>query len=204
MGSHSIDYLADLDPELDLDLDFSLNFPAVPSPLENDLSAFTQMDFYDVFTKDTPSQNSFAKEIAPKQEIVDDAAFDHASLLAMSPSSSLTTSPVTSDIFEPVDASQSSHSLDEVFHDKRKRNTAALARFRIKKKMKEQALHDKARELTDRLQSLEAKLRAVEMENKCLRTMILQKTETEGVDLVQQIKGRSIADSAPAPFSFTT
>lgn len=59
--------------------------------------------------------------------------------------------------------------------DKRRRNTAASARFRIKKKQKEQQLEKTAREMTDRVTVLEQRIQTLEMENKWLKNLIVEK-----------------------------
>jgi len=59
--------------------------------------------------------------------------------------------------------------------DKRRRNTAASARFRIKKKMREQALERTAREMSVKVETLENKLRELELENKWLRSLVIEK-----------------------------
>ncbi|KAG0136651.1 hypothetical protein HOY82DRAFT_478530 [Tuber indicum] len=59
--------------------------------------------------------------------------------------------------------------------DKRRRNTAASARFRVKKKQREQALERTAKEMTDRVTQLESKIAQLEMENKWLKNLIVEK-----------------------------
>ncbi|KAL7275562.1 hypothetical protein RUND412_001488 [Rhizina undulata] len=59
--------------------------------------------------------------------------------------------------------------------DKRRRNTAASARFRVKKKQREQALEKTAKEMTDKVAMLEAKIGQLEMENKWLKNLIVEK-----------------------------
>ncbi|KAL6247899.1 hypothetical protein RBB50_005247 [Rhinocladiella similis] len=59
--------------------------------------------------------------------------------------------------------------------DKRRRNTAASARFRIKKKQREQALEKTVKEVQDKNSQLEARLRQMEVENKWLRDLIMEK-----------------------------
>ncbi|KAA8905345.1 hypothetical protein FN846DRAFT_950928 [Sphaerosporella brunnea] len=59
--------------------------------------------------------------------------------------------------------------------DKRRRNTAASARFRIKKKQKEQQLEKTAKEMTDRVQQLEQRIQQLELENKWLKGLIVEK-----------------------------
>ena len=64
--------------------------------------------------------------------------------------------------------------------DKRRRNTAASARFRVKKKQREQALEKTAKEMTDRVSVLEARIGQLEMENKWLKGLITEKNVKTG------------------------
>lgn len=59
--------------------------------------------------------------------------------------------------------------------DKRRRNTAASARFRIKKKQREQALEETAKEMTAKVSALETRLQQLEMENQLLKSLIMEK-----------------------------
>jgi hypothetical protein len=59
--------------------------------------------------------------------------------------------------------------------DKRRRNTAASARFRVKKKQREQALERSVKDINDRNTKLEAKVSQLEMENKWLKDLITEK-----------------------------
>jgi hypothetical protein len=59
--------------------------------------------------------------------------------------------------------------------DKRRRNTAASARFRVKKKQREQALERTVKEVQDKNSKLEAKVSQLEMENKWLKDLITEK-----------------------------
>ncbi|KAG0100357.1 hypothetical protein BGZ93_002227 [Podila epicladia] len=59
--------------------------------------------------------------------------------------------------------------------DKRRRNTAASARFRYKKKLREQALEQTAKEQSQRAETLEARVKELEMEVKWLRGLIVEK-----------------------------
>jgi hypothetical protein len=61
--------------------------------------------------------------------------------------------------------------------DKRRRNTAASARFRIKKKQREQALEASAKEMTDKAHRLETKVHQLELENKWLKSLITEKND---------------------------
>lgn len=60
--------------------------------------------------------------------------------------------------------------------DKRRRNTAASARFRIKKKAREQALEKREKELNDEVAQLKNRITHLETENKWLRGLVMEKT----------------------------
>lgn len=60
--------------------------------------------------------------------------------------------------------------------DKRRRNTAASARFRIKKKAREQALERREKELSDEVTALKNRITHLETENKWLRGLVMEKT----------------------------
>ncbi|CAG8643895.1 200_t:CDS:1 [Racocetra fulgida] len=59
--------------------------------------------------------------------------------------------------------------------NKRRRNTAASARFRIKKKMREQALEKTSKDMTAKAEMLENKVRELEKEIKWLKCLIIEK-----------------------------
>ncbi|KAG2184840.1 hypothetical protein INT43_000753 [Umbelopsis isabellina] len=59
--------------------------------------------------------------------------------------------------------------------DKRRRNTAASARFRVKKKQREQALEHTAKEMTEKSERLEVRVKELELEIKWLRSLLLEK-----------------------------
>ncbi|KAJ2958768.1 hypothetical protein NQZ79_g5656 [Umbelopsis isabellina] len=72
-----------------------------------------------------------------------------------------------------TDPSLDSKSATE--EDKRRRNTAASARFRIKKKQREQALEQTAKEMTDKADRLEGRVKELELEIKWLRSILIEK-----------------------------
>ncbi|KAG0316713.1 hypothetical protein BGZ99_006739 [Dissophora globulifera] len=90
-------------------------------------------------------------------------------------------SPESKDSDEELEAmaanSGSKEDLDtpQKEEDKRRRNTAASARFRHKKKLREQALEQTAQEQTFRAEALEARVKELEMEVKWLRGLIVEK-----------------------------
>ncbi|KAK3829225.1 MAG: hypothetical protein J3Q66DRAFT_270671, partial [Benniella sp.] len=57
--------------------------------------------------------------------------------------------------------------------DKRRRNTAASARFRQKKRLREQILEKTAKEMTAKSELLEGRVRELEMEIKWLRGLVV-------------------------------
>lgn len=63
--------------------------------------------------------------------------------------------------------------------DKRRRNTAASARFRVKKKQREQALEKSAKEMSDKVTALENRINQLETENKWLKGLITEKNESK-------------------------
>jgi hypothetical protein len=58
---------------------------------------------------------------------------------------------------------------------KRRRNTAASARFRIKKKQRELAIEQNTREMTEKIGMLEGRINWLEIENKWLKNLITEK-----------------------------
>lgn len=67
--------------------------------------------------------------------------------------------------------------------DKRRRNTAASARFRVKKKQREQALEQTAKEMQDKATRLEQKVQQLETENAWLKGLITEKNGGTNRDL---------------------
>jgi len=59
--------------------------------------------------------------------------------------------------------------------DKRRRNTAASARFRVKKKQREQALEKSAKEMAEKVGFLETRIQQLETENKWLKNLLTEK-----------------------------
>ena len=59
--------------------------------------------------------------------------------------------------------------------DKRRRNTAASARFRVKKKQREQAMEKTAKEMTEKCNMLETRVKELEKENRLLKGLLTEK-----------------------------
>lgn len=96
--------------------------------------------------------------------------------------SSLT--PSTPSATEPKNVEDQARIAAE--EDKRRRNTAASARFRVKKKEREQALEKSAKEMTDKVKALEERIDGLENQNQFLKGLLLEKFGKE--DLADQLQ----------------
>lgn len=191
MNFHPTDYLTNLN------LDFE-NPAFSPSVAGNspDLDLFQQIDFldFDVFSKDAslPTKQAFQPAEVAQPVFANNNNNNVAPYIKQEPQTVefLQIQPSSSpETFSPGESGAQTS-------DKRRRNTAASARFRIKKKLREQQMENDAKQLQERLQALEKKLKTLEMENKCLKSLIMQKNEQTSSDLLEGIKKRSIADSS--------
>ncbi|CDR46195.1 CYFA0S22e01134g1_1 [Cyberlindnera fabianii] len=90
-----------------------------------------------------------------------------------------------------IEKSNSTTSKNPEDH-KKKRNTAASARFRIKKKQKEMDMEHQVRLLGEKVNAYNDRINQLEMENACLKGLILEKNERKSSDLVSDIKARSL------------
>lgn len=213
MNFQPTDYLADLNLEFE-----GANMSPVEEVNKADLDLFVETEFFDldVFSHDLPPQTKEVKQpqqqhqqIQPqpqpsqneqvlaslvKKEMQDhvrkdsfDSELDNVDFVDISipndKATALELSMRTTDM-----------SPEELSEIKRKRNTAASARFRIKKKMKEKQMEQQASELRERLTVLEKKLKTLEMENKCLKQLLIEKNEKKNSDLLDNIKKRSLGE----------
>jgi hypothetical protein len=74
--------------------------------------------------------------------------------------------------------------------DKRRRNTAASARFRIKKKLREQEMERTQKELQDKVDQLETKIKQLQMENRWLKNLVVEKNEARDVTDLETLRSR--------------
>lgn len=93
--------------------------------------------------------------------------------------------PAPPDVPYAESAASSTYSLPEeeefphlAEDEKRKRNLAASARFRQKKKQREQQLEKATKELNDRADELESRIIDLEQENELLKAMLTEKVDT--------------------------
>lgn len=70
--------------------------------------------------------------------------------------------------------------------DKRRRNTAASARFRVKKKLREQALQQTADEMTEKAKAFENRVHELEREVKWLKALVVEKKDGPLEQLLMQ------------------
>jgi len=75
---------------------------------------------------------------------------------------------------------------EDPLQERRKRNSAASARFRQKKKLREQQVEEEARAMTARVYSLERKVKVLEAEASYLRHLIALRTENEALQSQNQ------------------
>ncbi|KAG2192295.1 hypothetical protein INT46_009368 [Mucor plumbeus] len=94
-----------------------------------------------------------------------------------SPTATTSKIPITSIISSsPAKVNKEKSAVEE---DKRKRNTAASARFRIKKKQREQSMEKTVREMTEKSTGLEDRVKELELEIKFLRGLLIEKKQED-------------------------
>lgn len=90
--------------------------------------------------------------------------------------------PLNSPTTNPSSPTSPSAPLFAAEEDKRRRNTAASARFRVKKKQREQALERTAKELGDKAKELEKRVNKLETENEWLRGLVVDRHGVLGLE----------------------
>ena len=104
----------------------------------------------------------------------------------MTPSTNHSFTSPTTNATVPESPSPSHFAAEE---DKRRRNTAASARFRVKKKQREQALERTAKELGDRAKELEKRVGQLETENEWLRGLVVERNGVVSLEGVTRDRG---------------
>ncbi|KAI1139914.1 hypothetical protein F5Y05DRAFT_335889 [Hypoxylon sp. FL0543] len=160
--------------------------PTDEAPASGDLAGFDfnlpgDFNGFDFHPYSTPNVSGFSDNLANLQPIQPSPSFPSNG----SPQSAYgPTIPQTGDKRKSADPAvpprrqlsfeeQSRLAAEE---DKRRRNTAASARFRIKKKAREQALEKREKELSEKVGTLEGRIQTLETENKWLRELVMEKT----------------------------
>jgi len=91
---------------------------------------------------------------------------------------------------QPSSLSSNSETVSLEEHDLRRlRNTAASARFRAKKKLRELSLQSSAQQKREKLAALEARIHQLEAENKWLKSLIIEKHNTEDIEVLRESFG---------------
>ncbi|KAJ3099068.1 hypothetical protein HDU97_003501 [Phlyctochytrium planicorne] len=85
-----------------------------------------------------------------------------------------------------------------VVDDKRRRNTAASARFRAKKKLREMALENTAKEMMAKAEMLERRLSEYEMEIKWLRQVVTEQFPRKTLREIYAENNVTFIESSPA------
>ncbi|KAI9256953.1 hypothetical protein BY458DRAFT_519066 [Sporodiniella umbellata] len=171
----------------------SIHMPNIPADNESDLSIWTNAQFtYDVkpvYTQTQHSSNDIYSENMPYNEGLTNYMSPYPPIypksqvksqpplfpkLSLNELASALSSPIPAEITsdKPQLVSQEKPSADD---DKRRRNTAASARFRIKKKLKEQDKEKTVREMTEKSESLQKRVNELEQEIKWLRKLLIEK-----------------------------
>lgn len=76
-------------------------------------------------------------------------------------------------------------------YDKRRRNTEASARFRIKRKLKEKEMGNRMMQLDELINKFEAKIAELEMENRLLKNLIIEKGDQRSTQEVQLLREKA-------------
>lgn len=95
------------------------------------------------------------------------------------------------DTMEPHQSLQLEESKEVSELDKRRRNTAASARFRIKKKLKEKQMENQIMNLNETIKNYEAKIQNLDMENKLLKNLIMEKGTQKSDHELRLLKERA-------------
>ncbi|RKP31014.1 hypothetical protein METBISCDRAFT_22800 [Metschnikowia bicuspidata] len=186
MNFHPKDYLADLNVDFD-----GPSMSPVEKASKVDLNIFTETEFFDldVFSSDLAPENKQQMQsyvAAPiKRVLLDCVPGSERPYTGFSPIYAPTRPAIVTERM----------SQEELNKIKRKKNTAASARFRIKKKLKEKQMEQEAHKLRERLEVLEKRLKTLEIENKCLEQLMIKKNEEKNSVLLDSIKKRSLGDS---------
>ncbi|KAI8385048.1 uncharacterized protein BYT42DRAFT_564500 [Radiomyces spectabilis] len=120
------------------------------------------------------SQPTGSRQLLPKPPVLD--ASQLASLLtqptAVTPQRKKSTQTASKRSRPTEEKDDESVAAEE---DKRRRNTAASARFRVKKKMREQAMEQTVRDMTSKAEALQNRVNELELEVKWLRNLLTEK-----------------------------
>lgn len=86
--------------------------------------------------------------------------------------------------------------------DKRRRNTAASARFRVKKKLREQEMERTTKELQDKVSTMETRIMQLEMENRWLKSLVVEKNEVRNTTELHDLKKKILEETSTVSAKF--
>lgn len=146
-----------------------------------------QTDLNGVNSQPMPVQNTSYQNVPSVPQVVPNAAPAPAAPVAVAPGPApnmpaAAAGPKRKHTQKSTQASAEEAARNIAEEDKRRRNTAASARFRVKKKMREQALERSLKETNDKNDALEARVSQLELENHWLRGLIMEKNGNEERD----------------------
>ncbi|MBW0486148.1 hypothetical protein O181_025863 [Austropuccinia psidii MF-1] len=100
----------------------------------------------------------------------------------------------------PINEDEDAHRI-ALEDDKRRRNTLASARFRIKKKMKEKEIERTAMQMKERVVELEKEVERLVQENKWLRGLIVDSTASKLISSANQLNNHGPTNKPQSPTS---
>ncbi|RPB05520.1 hypothetical protein L873DRAFT_1662881 [Choiromyces venosus 120613-1] len=167
------------DEQMDFMNDLDNNFGLPKFPLDDTLETQPTTDIVNPFiTHSTPS-------IGPVDSVMHSPASNSPASYPQGNNNTRTSAKRKGSAAPMAHTSPQTDSFEEASRlaaeeDKRRRNTAASARFRVKKKQREQALERSAKEMSEKVRHLEQKIVQLEMENKWLKNLIVEKKTPNG------------------------
>ena len=175
-----IDYAA-------LQPNFNVPFATLP-PTKNNISSSIQQQQQQSRPAPLPIhlQSHLFTQIAPATS-TSSSAMPSPAITTANQRTLETSSPSVEPIDQtPMTLPDDNLSREAAEEDKRRRNTAASARFRVKKKQREAALEKSAKEMSEKLRYLESRVGTLEMENKLLKELVTEKRGKEEVEGVEK------------------
>lgn len=142
-------------------------------PLENGQDLWTLLSLDPTQHQSTTSSPSSSSSSSPVTTSTM-SMLQPAAMSPITPRTAATTHPMIlpKSIPQKRDRTEEEKSIEE---DKRRRNTAASARFRAKKKLREQAMEQAVKEMTEKSEKLEGRVKDLEQEIKWLRSLLIDK-----------------------------
>lgn len=143
-------------------------------------TSYNEPQHYDHLDNRPPSTTEKRKSFSTKKQRSNSISTHSASIKKSSPLSKKDLPAVESDL-EDEDIYDNDNENDKknplTKEDKRRRNTAASARFRVKKKLREQALQQTAQEMTEKAKAFETRVHELEREVKWLKALIVERKD---------------------------